>query len=201
MDIDATTIGSLIDKHQGLKKNLIAILLEIQETCNYLPPESLRQVAAALGMPLIDVVGVATFYRAFSMTPRGKHTCLVCLGTACHVRGGQKILEEFEKKLGIPAGETTKDKQFTLETVACLGCCAIGPVVVIDGEYFGHTTLRKVEPIIGKFSRAKAPVKKRPAAAGSAAGKRQTAAKPAPRERQAKARAGAKPRGRTARKK
>lgn len=201
MDIDATAIGALIDKHQGLKKNLIAILLEIQETCNYLPPESLRQVAAALGMPLIDVIGVATFYRAFSMKPRGRHTCLVCLGTACHVRGGQKILDEFEKKLRIPAGETTKDKQFTLETVACLGCCAIGPVVVVDGEYFGHTTLRKVDPIIGKFARAKAPAKKGLAAAKRATGKRRAASKPAPRKRQAQAGTGAKPRGRAARKK
>ncbi|MBN2264956.1 MAG: NAD(P)H-dependent oxidoreductase subunit E, partial [Candidatus Aminicenantes bacterium] len=94
MDTDTTKVQQLIAKHQGLKKNLIAILLDIQETFNYLPPESLRQVAEALGMPLIDVIGVATFYRAFSLTPRGKHTCLVCLGTACHVRGGQKILEE-----------------------------------------------------------------------------------------------------------
>jgi NADH-quinone oxidoreductase subunit E len=179
LDIDANKIQALIDKHQGLRKNLIAILLEIQESCNYLPPESLRQVAAVLGMPLVEVIGVATFYRAFSLKPRGRHTCLVCLGTACHVRGGQKILEEFEKKLRIPAGETTKDDQFTLETVACLGCCAIGPVVVVDGEYFGHTTLRKVEPIIAKFARKAAPAKKR-----------QAPAKAAPRQR-----------GRTARKK
>ncbi|HMA53589.1 MAG TPA: NAD(P)H-dependent oxidoreductase subunit E [Acidobacteriota bacterium] len=189
MDIDATTIQTLIDNHQSLQKNLIAILLDIQETCNYLPPESLRQVATALGMPLIDVIGVATFYRAFSLKPRGKHTCIVCLGTACHVRGGQKILEEFEKSLRIPAGETTKDDQFSLETVACLGCCAIGPVVVVDGEYFGHTTLRKVGPILRKFARK------------TAARKRPAAARPAARKRQAAAGRGAGPRGRTARKK
>lgn len=178
MDIDVTKIQTLIDAHQRLKKNLIAILLDIQEAYNYLPPESLRQVAAALGMPLIDVIGVATFYRAFSLKPRGKHTCLVCLGTACHVRGGQKILEEFEKSLRIPAGETTKDDQFTLETVACLGCCAIGPVVVVDGEYFGHTTLRKVRPIIGKFARKTAAARRRTTAARAAAGQRRAAAKP-----------------------
>ncbi len=182
MDIDAAKTQSLIDKHRGLKKNLIAILLDIQEAYNYLPAEALRQVARAVGLPLIDVVGVATFYRAFSLKPRGKHTCLVCLGTACHVRGGQKILEEFEKQLGVPAGETTPDDRFTLETVACLGCCAIGPVVVVDGEYFGHTTLRKVGPIISRFSRA-----------GSRS-------KPAPRARRAPARKTAKPRGRAARK-
>jgi len=166
LDIDKTKIRSLIDKHQGLKKNLIAILLDIQENFNYLPPEALRQVAKTLDMPLIDIIGVATFYRAFSLKPRGKHTCLVCLGTACHVRGGQKILDEFEKKLGVPAGETTKDDRFTLETVACLGCCAIGPVVVIDGEYFGHTTLRK-RAAAGKTAAAKRPAA--PAKAGRAA--------------------------------
>ena len=180
MDIDATRIQTLIDKHQGLKKNLIAILLDIQEACNYLPPDSLRQVATALGMPLIDVVGVATFYRAFSLTPRGKHICLVCLGTACHVRGGQKILEEFEKKLRIPAGQTTKDNRYTLETVACLGCCAIGPVVVIDGEYHGHTTLRQVGPILEKHARTKAAGRaKRPPVAKRTA--RRTAKAPARR--------------------
>lgn len=153
MDTDKTRTQSIIDKHQGLKKNLIAILLDVQENFNYLPPDALRQVAKALDMPLINVIGVATFYRAFSLKPRGKHTCLVCLGTACHVRGGPKILEEVERKIGVPAGETTTDGQFTLETVACLGCCAIGPVVVVDGEYHGHATIRKIGPILGKYQK------------------------------------------------
>jgi NADH-quinone oxidoreductase subunit E len=153
LDTDKTRTQSIIDKHQGLKKNLIAILLDVQENFNYLPPDALRQVAKALDMPLINVIGVATFYRAFSLKPRGKHTCLVCLGTACHVRGGPKILEEVERKIGVPAGETTTDGQFTLETVACLGCCAIGPVVVVDGEYHGHATIRKIGPILGKYQK------------------------------------------------
>jgi len=171
LDIDETKVRHLIEKHQGLKKNLIAILLDIQESFNYLPAPSLRQVAKALGMPLIDVLGVATFYRAFSLKPRGKHMCLVCLGTACHVRGGQRILEEVERKLDVPAGENTKDGQFTLETVACLGCCAIGPVVVVDGEYHGHATIKKIGPILSKYSKPKA------------SGRRPTpAAKPAPRK-------------------
>ncbi len=156
MDIDKTKIQSIVDKHQGLRKNLIAILLDIQESCNYLPPDALRHVAQALGMPLIDVIGVATFYRAFSLKPRGKHTCLVCLGTACHVRGGPKILEELERRLDVKAGETTKDNQFTLETVACLGCCAIGPVVVVDGEYHGHAGIRKIGPILSKYQKPEA---------------------------------------------
>lgn len=144
-------VQSIIDKHGGQKKNLIAMMMDVQTRFNYLPPESLRLIAAALDMPLIDVIGVATFYRAFSLKPRGKHTCLVCLGTACHVRGGPKILEELERRLEIAPGETTKDRRFTLETVACLGCCAIGPVVVIDGDYHGHATIRKIEPILEKY--------------------------------------------------
>lgn len=156
MDTDKTKIQSLIDNHQGLKKNLIAILLDIQENFNYLSPESLRVVAKALDMPLIDIFGVATFYRAFSLTPRGKHMCLVCMGTACHVRGGPKILEEIERKLDVAPGENTKDGQFTLETVACLGCCAIGPVVVVDGEYHGHATIRKIGPILAKYQKPEA---------------------------------------------
>jgi len=153
--VEKNKIQSIVKKHQGLKKNLIAILLDIQDTYHYLPQDSLCCVSDALGMPLIEIVGVATFYRAFSLTPRGKHTCLVCLGTACHVRGGPKILDEFERQLDVKAGDTTKDRQFTLETVACLGCCAIGPVVVIDEAYHGHATIRKVGSILKKYQKGK----------------------------------------------
>jgi NADH:ubiquinone oxidoreductase subunit E len=155
LDVDKAKIQAIVKKHQGLKKNLIAILLDIQDACHYLPPESLRTVADALKIPLIDVIGVATFYRAFSLTPRGEHTCLVCLGTACHVRGGPKILEEFERQLDVKSGDTTKDGRITLETVACLGCCAIGPVVVVDETYYGHATIRKVGSIVKKYQKGK----------------------------------------------
>ena len=178
MDTDKTNVLSIIDKHQGLKKNLIAILLDIQESFNYLPHDALRQVAKSLGLYLIDVCGVATFYRAFSLKPRGKHLCLVCLGTACHVRGGQKILDEVERKLDVAAGENSKDGLFTLETVACLGCCAIGPVIVVDGEYYGHATVRKVGPILDKYARPKKRAPGRKAASKPAAHKgRRTARK------------------------
>jgi NADH-quinone oxidoreductase subunit E len=100
---------------------------------------------------MIDIIGIATFYSAFSLEPRGEHIVTVCLGTACHVRGGPKILEEFERRLGIEAGHTTEDRQFSLETVACLGCCAIGPVVVVDADYYAQTTIRKAEPILKKY--------------------------------------------------
>ena len=150
---DEQKVQTLINKHHGLRKNLIALLLDIQTEFNYLPADSLRLVAKALDMPLCEIIGVTTFYRAFSLKPRGKHFIQICLGTACHVRGGARILEEFEQRLDVQAGETTKDKKFTVETVACLGCCAIGPVVTVDGEYFGHTTVRKVNAILKKYQK------------------------------------------------
>jgi NADH:ubiquinone oxidoreductase subunit E len=149
--VETAKIQSLVDRHGGNKEALIAILQDVQEEYNYLPRDCLKQVAKALKIPLVDVIGVATFYRAFSLTPRGKHTCTVCLGTACHVRGGPKILDEFERQLKVKPGQTTKDGQFTLDTVACLGCCAIGPVVVVDKDYHAHTSMRKVVPILKKY--------------------------------------------------
>jgi NADH-quinone oxidoreductase subunit E len=151
VDAENLKVQSFIAKHNSEKRALIAILQDIQAEYNYLPQESLRIVAKCLGIPLVDVIGVATFYRAFSLKPRGKHLVTVCLGTACHVRGGPKILEEFQRKLSVKPGDTTPDGQFTLETVACLGCCAIGPVVVVDGEYHAQTTIRKVDPILKKY--------------------------------------------------
>ncbi len=150
MEAEELKVKSYITKYNNEKKALISILQDIQEEFYYLPQEVLRIVSKALGIPLIDIIGVATFYRAFSLEPRGKHIITVCLGTACHVRGGPKILEEFERKLNIEAGETSKDGQYSLETVACLGCCAIGPVVVVDGDYYAQTTIRKVGSILKK---------------------------------------------------
>lgn len=151
MEVQESKVKSFVTKYRSEKKALISVLQDIQEEYNYLPQEALRIVSDTLGIPLIDIVGVATFYRAFSLEPRGKHLVTVCMGTACHVRGGPKILEEFERKLNILAGETTADRQFSLETVACLGCCAIGPVVVVDGDYHAQTSIRKVGSILKKY--------------------------------------------------
>jgi NADH-quinone oxidoreductase subunit E len=146
-----TKVKSILNRHHYEKKALIPILQDIQAQYNYLPQEALVLVSQSLSVPLIDIVGVATFYRAFSLKPRGKHLLTVCLGTACHVRGGPKILDEFQRKLDLRPGETSPDGQFTLETVACLGCCAIGPVVVVDGNYHAQTTTRKVGTILKKY--------------------------------------------------
>ena len=151
MEVEHHRVKSFITKYNNEKKALISILQDIQSEYNYLPQEALKFVSESLRIPLIDIIGVATFYRAFSLEPRGKHLVTVCMGTACHVRGGPKILEAFERKLSIEAGKTTKDGEFTLETVACLGCCAIGPVVVVDGNYHAQTTIRKVDSILKKY--------------------------------------------------
>jgi len=127
---------------------LIAILEDLQAKYGYLPEEALRDVAQKTGRSLVDVYGVATFYRAFSLKPRGKHLISVCLGTACHVRGGQAVAREVEHQLGVKAGETTPDREFTLETVNCLGACALGPVVVVDGHYFPAVKTSMIRDIL-----------------------------------------------------
>jgi len=153
VDVQTERVHSFVRKHKTQKRALIAILQDIQAEYNYLPQEALRAVSRSLSIPLIDVIGVATFYRSFSLKPRGEHVVTVCMGTACHVRGGPRILEEFERRLGIKSGETSDDGKFTVETVACLGCCAIGPVVVIDGDYHGHASIRKVESILKQYQK------------------------------------------------
>ena len=142
----------IIEHHREDEGGLISVLEEIQAKYGYLPEEALKMLAETTGQPLVDVYGVATFFKSFSLTPRGKHLLSVCLGTACHVRGGQAIAEEFERQLGIRAGETTPNQEITLETVNCLGACALGPIVVADGHYFSKVTRQKVEEIIHKTS-------------------------------------------------
>lgn len=129
---------------------LISILEEIQTKHGYLPEEELRRVATQTGRSLVDVYGVASFFRAFSLKPRGRHLVSVCLGTACHVRGGPAIAKDLERQLGIKAGETTEDGEFTLETVNCLGACALGPVVVVDGHYFSKVRSSMLGGILEK---------------------------------------------------
>lgn len=153
---DLTMLLGIIAKHRHKRGGLIAILQEIQARYSYLPEHALRQVAESTDHSLVDIYGVATFYRAFSLKPRGKHLITVCLGTACHVRSGLTIAREFESRLGIAAGETTSDGVFTLETAACLGACALGPIVVVDGEYHSKVKKGDVKAII-RSARAEVP--------------------------------------------
>ncbi|MBI5477922.1 MAG: NAD(P)H-dependent oxidoreductase subunit E [Deltaproteobacteria bacterium] len=142
------TIENIVNKHQQQQGSLIAILSEIQATYSYLPTDALQAVSKMTGKSLIDIYGVATFYKYFSLQPRGKHLCSVCVGTACHVRGGEVIAEEFEGQLGVAAGQTTPDREFTLGKVACLGACALGPVAVVDGHYFSSVKKTDVKKIL-----------------------------------------------------
>jgi len=145
-------VAAVIDKYNADKGQLISILQDVQSELYYLPKEALIQVSDTMGIPLSQVYSVATFFKAFSLTPRGKHLINLCLGTACHVRGASKVLEQIERSLKISRGETTADYKFTLETVNCMGCCALGPVVNIDGEYFGQMSAGKVDSILNKYS-------------------------------------------------
>ncbi|MGA2368319.1 MAG: NAD(P)H-dependent oxidoreductase subunit E [Dehalococcoidia bacterium] len=146
---DAVT--SIIKKYGDDRSQLVSILQDIQSEYNYLPRTALDKVSKKMGIPQSQVFAMATFFRAFSLKERGKHIVNVCLGTACHVRGGELILDSLQRQLGINPGGTTADHNFTLESVNCMGCCATGPVVKIGDEYFGHMTNDKVEPMLNKF--------------------------------------------------
>ncbi len=145
-------VTQVLKQHQYEKGMLVSILQDVQSVCGYLPPEALKQVSGSLDVPLSQVYSVATFFKAFSLEPRGRHLINVCLGTACHVRGAAKILDKMERELGIKSGETTEDLKFTLETVNCVGACALGPMVIVDNEYHGEMTVDKVESVLKKYS-------------------------------------------------
>jgi len=148
--MDIRAVDALIKEQKDSLGGTLSVLTGIQAKYGYLPEAALRRVAEATDHPLTDIYAVATFYRAFSLKPRGKHVVSVCLGTACHVRGASKIIEEFSAQLGIKPGETTVDKKFTLETVNCLGACALGPTVMLDGRYFSHVSVAGVRNIINQ---------------------------------------------------
>ncbi|HNZ11828.1 MAG: NADP-reducing hydrogenase subunit HndA [Deltaproteobacteria bacterium ADurb.Bin151] len=142
----------IIKKHKSNKSALIAVLQDIQEAFNYLPKEALKTASNMMKVPMSRVYEAATFYTAFSLKPRGKHIVKICKGTACHVRGAAILQDRFETTLGIKPGETTKDGKFSLETVNCVGACALGPVVVINTDYHGQVTINKVDKIIKKIN-------------------------------------------------
>jgi len=151
------SVERIVESYGRSRDSLISILQDVQTEYHYLPEESLREVARMLDLPLIQVYGVATFFKAFSLEPRGKHLVHVCLGTACHVRGANSVLDEVKRQLRVEPGETTEDMQYTLETVNCLGACALGPIVVVDGEYHGQITPRKVKRVFnGRVQAARA---------------------------------------------
>ena len=144
---DLTRIDELIARHRSQRWPLIPVLQEIQEEFNYIPPEAVSPIASSLGLFPSQVQGVITFYSNLYTTPRGKNIVRVCRGTACHVCGGKTILKLVKQHLGIEEGETTPDLEYTLETVACIGCCALAPNVVINKNIYGHMNPKKITSI------------------------------------------------------
>lgn len=151
MLVEVEALDEILRKHGYQRAALIGILQDIQSRMNYLPRKALQYVSQCLEIPLSEIYEVATFYKAFHLEPRGKHTIQVCLGTACHVRGSQRILSYLETLLDVKAGGTTKDLSFSLETVNCLGACALGPLLVIDRKYYGKMETRKIESLLKKY--------------------------------------------------
>ena len=146
--MNVTELYDLINHEAQDDASLIAVLESIQAQYRYLPFEALVLASERLGVPLSQAYSVATFYHAFSLRPKGEHCLHVCTGTACHVRGSPQVLDRLQTKLGVKPGGTTRDRQFTLETVNCLGACALGPIVVTDGEYSGQMTAQKVDVLL-----------------------------------------------------
>jgi NADH-quinone oxidoreductase subunit E len=138
-------------EHNGTEASLISVLEKIQARYHYLPREAMILVSEGLGVPLSQVYSVATFYNAFSLERRGRHEICVCVGTACHVRGAKRVLTRLEERLGIKPGETTPDWNYSLDTVHCLGACALGPIVVVDGEYSGQMHPKKVANLLTRI--------------------------------------------------
>jgi NADH-quinone oxidoreductase subunit E len=146
-------LDNVIGVHGNDSSQLIGILQDVQKEYNYLPLVAVMQVSERLKIPFSRLYSIATFFKAFSLQPRGRHIITVCLGTACHVRKAPRIVDEISRSLGIRAGETTPDRIFTLETVNCLGTCALGPVAVVDGKYFGNLTVKKIGALLKRYEK------------------------------------------------
>ncbi|MFW5999178.1 MAG: NADH-quinone oxidoreductase subunit NuoE [Halanaerobiaceae bacterium] len=144
-------LRGILGNYEKDEKNLIPILQDAQREYGYLPEEVLKEIASDLDLSLSQVFGVVTFYTQFHLQPRGENIVRVCMGTACHVRGGAKILEEIEKELGVESGETTDDLKFTVETVACIGACGLAPVIMVNDNTHGRLTPDKVSEVMAKY--------------------------------------------------
>ncbi|HHV07531.1 MAG TPA: NADH-quinone oxidoreductase subunit NuoE [Firmicutes bacterium] len=144
-------LEEILARHKGERGALIPILQEVQDVYGYISQDAIKEIAKETKVPATDIFGVATFYAQFHLKPRGRHVVRVCQGTACHVRGGAKILAEVEKQLGIQPGETTEDLRYTLEPVACLGCCGLAPVMMVDEDTHGRLTADNVAEILARY--------------------------------------------------
>jgi NADH-quinone oxidoreductase subunit E len=146
-------IREIVSKYNGDKGFLVPVLQDVQKELNYLPKEALELVSEKLGVPISQIYEVSTFYKAFSLEPRGRHQLSLCIGTACHVRGVPLIMDHIERTLELKAGETSEDLEYTFETVNCLGACALGPVMVVNEEYHGQMTISKTDKLLKKLGK------------------------------------------------
>lgn len=150
--ISLDRVNQIIDKYMEEQGALIQILLDVHQEYNWVLPEAAKLISDRMDIPITQVYRVASFYKALSLTPRGKHLVKVCLGTACHVRGGVGVMDRVSQIMGIEDGDTTKDGRFTVERVNCLGCCALGPIMTVDGEYYGKLIPEKVNGVLENYT-------------------------------------------------
>lgn len=143
-------VDSILQRYPRHPQHLISLLQDVQAVFNYISPDHLNIICDHLGVPITKAWSVATFYKSFSLEPRGQHEIKVCLGTTCHLKGGERLMECCERDLGVERGRTTEDLKFTVETVNCLGSCASAPVIMIDNEYLGGATIRSLKKLLGK---------------------------------------------------
>jgi len=155
MKINLSAARKLIKKYQGKKGVLIPLLQDVQASYGYVPKEVIALIAKELGIFPVDIYGILTFYAQFYLTPQGKHIIKVCQGTACHVMGGKELLDYMADKLGAVEGKPTKDGLFSLERVACLGCCGMAPAVVVDQDFYGRCTIQTIESVLSKYRSSK----------------------------------------------
>lgn len=152
MAVDIKKVDEIISRYEKSEESLLAILQDFQREFRYVPEEGMKRLGEVLHVSESKIFAMGTFYKALSLEPRGKHTIKVCMGTACHLKGAGQIIETIERGLGVKRNHTTKDMKYTIESVNCVGACAMAPVVVVDEDYFGHTRPSKIDDIINKYN-------------------------------------------------
>ncbi|MBN2342536.1 MAG: NAD(P)H-dependent oxidoreductase subunit E [Deltaproteobacteria bacterium] len=151
--METAKVDVIIEKYNGEASSLLAIMQDVQDEANYLPREAVEYISKKLDVPVARIYSMATFYESFHLEPRGKNICTVCMGTACHVRGAERLVEQLERDLDVSSGGTTKDGLFSIEEVNCVGACALGPLLIVNGEYHGNQTTNSVSKLIKKMKK------------------------------------------------
>jgi NADH-quinone oxidoreductase subunit E len=154
--MELKNVDTIIEANGADASSLLAIMQDVQDEARYLPREAMTRISERLTIPIAQVYRMATFFESFHLEPRGKHICTVCMGTACHVRGASRLVEQLERDLDIPSGGTTSDVMFTIEEVNCVGACALGPLVIVDGDYKGNMTSGRLQKVVKRMKKAEA---------------------------------------------